>query len=125
MVPPHPVMIPDSNLGNTNLKLTCHMYRCSISFRIGWASSLCPNKPQVKFNNDLIFLQSMKNFENAELDHKEREKNNNPPHTQKWSTRLFLTLLSSVFTFLRFRVSCLPSQSNYTFAGIPDDIFLT
>lgn len=54
------------------------MYRCSASFRIGWASSLCPNKPQVKLNNDLICLQSMANFENAELDYRERKiKTNN------------------------------------------------
>lgn len=80
VVPPHPVRIPDSNLRNKNLKSSCHMYRCSASFRIGWASSLFPNKPQIKLNNGLFCLQSMANFENAELDCKERKKK---PHLTK------------------------------------------
>lgn len=79
---PHPVRTPDSNLQNNKLKLSCHMYRCSASFRIGWASSLCLNKPQIKWNNNLICLQSMANFENAELDYKQREKKQ-PQQQQK------------------------------------------
>lgn len=73
---PHPVRTPDSNLQNNKLKLSCHMYRCSAFFRIGWASSLCLNKPQIKLNNNLICLRSMANFENAELDYKEKKKTN-------------------------------------------------
>lgn len=59
------------------------MYRCSASFRIGWASSLFPNEPQIKLNNGLFCLQSMANFENAELDCKERKKKKNPTEKNK------------------------------------------
>lgn len=66
------------------------MYRCSASFRIDWASSLCPNKPQVKLNNDLICLRSMTNFENAELDYKGEKKKQGKKATKKstWEIKM-------------------------------------
>lgn len=57
-------------------------------FQIGWASSLCGNKPQFKLNKDLISLWSIEKFDNEELNYKKRKKTHHQQQQKKQNSNI-------------------------------------